>query len=468
MSGIQNLQNYGQAQVLPQGGSDVDFVQMLNQQKQQGIANKRYDDRLKRENDKELYGILGDEFNPKNFNSLVQDKLRQATADLAMKIKSGQLQSYGDVFMEAKNKAGEIGVMSDKLNRIDSQLAATRNEYEKYDKRVNTPAIEFQARKNILDAIRTNKPIDENTNYFDQALNENPDIALNDNSDATFTDFKPFEKQTPSKDISKQIISGKTVEGKWKVDNYPAYFDVNMFNSDDFKEPQIKAKSEPSGFKDGKGNDVPMLSEDAYRRLAITPSNVIALNRRIKKQFPDINLNSEQAERLRRIEGLKDVVTQFTPQPDFERKEKYPAAVVNNFLGIGKNGKADGELNYNNVFDSMYQKAQSAKETYAKGGEDAITNAVNFEDLDQDEQKLVKSQITLSNSDIEGDNIKVILTPDDKLGIFKKDDGTRIGYISKTANVGANQPLGQKVKQKALDEAQKQEKTTSKGLPIFK
>ena len=77
-----------------------------------------------------------------------------------------------------------------------------------------------------------------------------------------------------------------------------------------------------SGLKDNTGQEIPMLSEDAYGRFKATPSNVAALNLRIKKQYgKDIDLKSEEAEKLRRIEAFKDVERQ-KPRVNASRVEK--------------------------------------------------------------------------------------------------------------------------------------------------
>lgn len=248
----------------------------------------------------------------------------------------------------------------------------------------------------------------------------------------------------------------------WKKTNFsPDQIQNGFLNSK--QEPQLQFKSEtlPSdALPASNGQPFEMMSKDAFDN--VTGKEKLELIASTRKQVPNYDqMNATEKEYAQRHVLLK--TAKAFDQTGFHPTEVHaPSAALLKFYQ-GDSGKgAGGELNYNNVFSKLYDKAKSAGEGYSAGGVNAITNAVNFEDLDQDEQKLVKDQITLSNSDIEGDNIKVILTPDDKIGIFKRDDGTRIGYVSKTANIKANTPLGQKVKQKAFDESQKQE-TKSKG-----
>ena len=137
---MQNLIGYGAAQVLKNADTSIpDIVNARQQGLDTAYERSLYAQKENQRREKELYSILGDEFNPRNFNVAIQDQLRKAKGELAAKLKGNNL-SYGDVYMEAQQKAAELGMVSDKLNKIDSQLAATRSEYEKYDKRLNTPA----------------------------------------------------------------------------------------------------------------------------------------------------------------------------------------------------------------------------------------------------------------------------------------------------------------------------------------
>ena len=73
---VQNQLGIGKAQVTPDsqfnGGQ---IVQLYQQRKDREENQRRYDSSKKEQDEKELYGILGDAFNPKNFNTLVHGRL---------------------------------------------------------------------------------------------------------------------------------------------------------------------------------------------------------------------------------------------------------------------------------------------------------------------------------------------------------------------------------------------------------
>lgn len=342
---IQNLINQGQAQVLNPGDTGVpDVIQQL----QRGDEQRFQRDRLRRgdaeKRERELYGLIGDSLNPKDFNSVIQDRVLKAQRELANKIKT-ENPSYADTYMMAQNMAGQLGKTSQALNRLDQQIALTKKEYEQ-DKRINSGAVELAARKRIMDQLNQTGTVDDSVNYFDDALNSMPEIGLVDNSDITFTDFKPEERQPLKYNVRKKNSVGRTNQYTWEMDNYPSYYDVKQ--NGDYEPPTIKVKSEPSGIKDASGNEMPMLSADAYKRFSLTPSNVVALNRRIKRNNPDINLNSREAETLRRVEAYKEA-ERNKPVPRESRVETEPKApTININLGAGNNTALDG-----NEFDRI-------------------------------------------------------------------------------------------------------------------
>lgn len=353
MPGQDNLIDIGSAQVLPKATNILPYIDQINEQKQRQLQNKRYDQNKKEQDEKDTYGLIGDKLNPRNFNTVIHSKVMEAQKNLAAKIKAGGL-TYADTYMEAQNAAGQLGLLSDQLNQVDQQLALTKKEYE-YDKRINAGAIEVAARRKILGQINRGEPIDMNVNYFDEALNENPNIGLVDNSDYTFTDFRPEEKQPLKLNIKKRNAVGKTMQYTWEMDNYPAYYDVKQ--KGEFEPPEITVRSQPSGIKDASGNSVPMLSEEAYRRFSLTPSNVIALNRRIKSYYGNIDLKSREAEMLRRVEAYKDV-EKYKPVPKENRIEQ--ERLINIHVGTGgkeaspidlrdKNEYPDAESGYQNI-----------------------------------------------------------------------------------------------------------------------
>jgi len=102
-SGTQNLIGYGEAQVLPPSQSNpMQFVELYKQQQDSAERQQRYNDVKKSQDEKELYGIVGDSLNPRNFNTAIHGKILQAQKELAQKIKS-ESPSYGDTFILTSN-----------------------------------------------------------------------------------------------------------------------------------------------------------------------------------------------------------------------------------------------------------------------------------------------------------------------------------------------------------------------------
>lgn len=336
-SGIENLQGYGEAQIFPRGKGYGEFLNNLNEQRQFQFQRERQTKLDQEKKDNELYSLIGNELNPRDFNAVIHYKVKKAQEDLASQIIANKNLDYGQMYLMAHNKAAELGQVSDVLNRVDQQLALTKKEYEG-DKRINSGAVEIAARKNILDQIKNGQIPDESINYFDKILNENPNIGLVDQSDATFTDFLPEEKQPLKFNVRKRNPVGKTMQYSYDFENYPAYYDVQQ--KGDFESPAITVRSQPSGIKDASGNEQPMLSDDAYKRFSIKPSNVVALNRRIVRNNPGIDLSSQEAEKLRKVEAYKDVA-KFTPVPRESRTEQQPVIHINTGSGSTKNAGAD-------------------------------------------------------------------------------------------------------------------------------
>lgn len=346
MPGVEQQIGIGKAQVLPRLGNNTDFVQQLNEQKFRQERQNIIKDQAKKDDDARLYGILGDQFNPRNFNAVVHDRLRQAKADLAAKIRSGQM-SYGDVYMEASGKAGEIANLSDKFNKIDATLAATRSEYEKYDKGLNTANIEYEARKRIYDQYRSGQPVDENINWFDDTLSNMGSGALNYKGTAG-VNFLPEEKQSLTGSYKKRNAVGRVTGMDYKADVYPSVYDVK----DNGQDPvTISTKTEPSGLKDANGADIPMLSEAAYRRWAMLPSKRKEYDERIIEKYGNVPLGSEQAEKLRRIEAYQDAEA-FKPKVNEKTQELAPLP-PRITVNVGGNGSGDANGIKGNEFDRI-------------------------------------------------------------------------------------------------------------------
>jgi hypothetical protein len=149
--GVQNQIGIGSAQVLPEGPSHMPLVNQLARQKQMKDEKARYDQQVKKQDEKELYDLIGDNLNLKDFNPVIHDKVKKAQIELANKIKA-ENPSYADTYIAAQNAAGQLGQLSMGLNKLDQQIALTKKEYEA-DKRINSGAIELLARKKILDQI---------------------------------------------------------------------------------------------------------------------------------------------------------------------------------------------------------------------------------------------------------------------------------------------------------------------------
>ncbi len=409
---------------------------------------------LKRENEKELYGILGDSLNPKNFNALVQDKLRTATANLAMQIKGGQLPSYGDVFMAAKNTAGEIGQLSDKLNRVDSQLAATRSEYEKYDKGLNSSAIEFEARKKILDAVRNNRPIDENTNYFDDALSNMGSEALNYKGTSP-VNYLPEEKRKLTGRFKERNSVGKTSEFDWDTEMYPAVYDIK--NNGENKAPDISVRSEPSGLKDESGNDIPMMSQQAYQRYAIMPSKRKELDAAITEKYGNIPLNSPQADKLRRVAAYQEAELN-KPIINRKRVEMQPVPHVS----VNVNGKGNGELTVNDVYGEI-------DNDLAKWEKQGSSSMMPFQNLSQNAKDVLIPKLQLNQKALDDggavntEDLKLVRGNDGALRVFKSDGDYVMDIGKKNTNLKANQPLGVKAKTEVVKQGEA--KTAKHPLP---
>lgn len=356
MAGVENQLGIGMAQVTPRSQSNPMQLVDIYQQAKAGKENqRRYSDAQKSQNEKELYGIIGDTLNPRDFNTAIHGKILQAQKELAQKIKSGA-PSYGDTYIMAQNKAAELGKISQQLNRADQQLALTKKEYE-FDKRINSGAIEMAARNKILNDIETKGSIDESVNYFDEVANDYPEIALIDRSGYTFTDLRPEEKQPLSFNIKKRSPVGRTSAYKWEMDNVPVYYDV--IQKGENEAPEVRTRTEPSGFKSEDGQDVPMLSEEAYRRFSLTPSNVLAINQRLKSQYGNgINLRSEQADKLRRIEAFKDV-ERNKPKPRETILQQDP--IIRISTGGSGSGSASG-VNVNDIYKRIDDEVTRLKD----------------------------------------------------------------------------------------------------------
>ena len=347
-SGVQNQIGIGQAQVLPNSPAVLPFVQQLQEQKQLQFQRDRFEQAKKEQDDKELYGIVGDALNLKDFNPVIQDKVRKAQIDLTQWIKTNRDKPNmrGETYLMAQNKAAELGLTSQALNQADQVIAAQKKEWDG-DKRINSANLELLARKDILDELNKTGKIDPNVNYLNRTLRKYPKFALTDNGEFSQMKFLPEELQNNlTGKYKKQNSRGGVEQFDWKiVGNFaPGMYDFK--DNGENAEPTITVKSELSGWLDGNKKELPMLSEEAWGRYGAVTSNIVDLDRRIDKKYNgQIDLESPEAEILRRVEAYKDVekmkpkVTTAVSQKD----NPAPNVSIRNYSG-GSSGTSQIDL----------------------------------------------------------------------------------------------------------------------------
>lgn len=417
MPGIENLLNYGAAQVLPKPESTMPLVEQLNLQKQQKWQREKYEQAKKEKDQNELYGLVGDALNLKDFNPVIHDRVRKAQVELAQKLKS-EKPSYGDAYILAQNKAAELGVLSQSLNQADQVIAAQKKEWEG-DKRINAGNLEMLARKDILDDLNKNGKIDPTVNYIEMAARKYPQYALTDSGEFAQFKFLPEETQKSITGKYKEINKrGGYDQFDWKVSEYaPSLYDFK--DNGEEKAPTITTKSEPSGLVDADNNPVPMLSEQAWGRYSAVTSNIYDLDRRIKRKYGDaVDLQSQEAEILRRIEAYKEV-EKNKPIISKSRIEKAdPAPRISVSVNTGGNKDAGRD---------WVTRAQGAM----KGGDKQTVTDVFSE--------LIAGDITKFNGveDLGGGKIKVKILPKQKYDIFGQAIQGATDPVEKTFDVNS-------------------------------
>ena len=114
-----------------------------------------------------------------------------------------------------------------------------------------------------------------------------------------------------------------------------------MGNPDDLTPPTVKINEEESGLSI-KGYDK-MLNKDAYDRYIANKTEVLKLNREIENRFGNINLQSEEAEKLRRAIARENVLKYLPVNPDIASNEKEaPQISIRNYSGGGTPKKDEG------------------------------------------------------------------------------------------------------------------------------
>lgn len=335
--GTEQLIGQGLAQVFPRGKGYGELMDNLNQQRQYQFQRERQTKLDQEKKNDELYSLIGNELNPRDFNAVIHYKVKKAQEDLASQIIANPKMDYGQMYLQAHNKAAELGQTSDTLNRLDQQIALTRKEYEG-DRRLNMGVAELAARKKILDKIQNGEKLDESVNYIDEALND-PTLQkslLTDNSNYVNFDLKAHKMDDLTGSVRKRV-AGRTTAFNYNVDNIPTYFSVTPGKTE-YDEPTVNTKSEI--VTDANGNKIPILSEDAYGAIKLQHSNITSLNNIIQEKYgKEIDLRSQQADILRRKEAY-DMLEQQKPKVNSKRSELQPIT-INTGSGSTKNAGAN-------------------------------------------------------------------------------------------------------------------------------
>lgn len=450
--GVENQIGIGQAQVLPRAGNNLNaFVQQLNDQKRYKDQQDRYNQQVKQRDQRDLYELVGDTLNLRDFNPVIHDRVKKAQIGLAQKIKS-ENPSYADTYLAAQNVAAELGGLSQSLNQLDQQIAATKKEYEG-DKRINSANLEKIARKKILDQLNTTGQVDPSINYFDEALNDHPEFALTDNADYTVTKFIPEEKQSLFGKFNERNAVGRTQKFEWKADNYPVYYDFKDNGED--KPPTISTRSQSSGFKDDRGADIPMLSEESYGRLKAQPSNVAALNLRLRKQYgPNLDLRSEEAEILRRIEAYKDV-DRNKPRVNKSVIEQAPLPPR---ISI-RVGDKSGDLTVRDIWTEVNEKTSKGQELPFNLG-----TAIKLNELSASAQKIILEYVNkITGSGATQGDVAIAKSKDGTINMVNPETGEVIAPID-FGDINVQAQPSVKEKRKVIEDVNKSKKKDPLGI----
>lgn len=356
-SGTTNQIGYGQAQILDMSGfNPMQAVQAYNEQKGLKENQKRYDDAKKEQEKKELYGILSDSLNPRDFNTLLHGRVRDEISRLAEKINT-QGGDYGSIYLEARQKANELASVSDKLNSAKSLMDASEKEWGSYEG-INPINIRKIADNMLANDLQSGR-INENTNYFDEAMNKyGHEYGITSGSDAPNFKFQAWEKQTPSKKVVSINSLGGRRSGTWKGEYYPAFYSVDMGSADDMRPPTVKLNEEETGL--GITGYEKMLNNDAYNRYIANRADYLRLNREVQNRFgKNIDLQSETAEKLRRSIAREKVLKYLPVNPDIVSEQKAPSVFTTNYI---QNGGNRNDVTDIGKYDVLGQYAGKIKE----------------------------------------------------------------------------------------------------------
>jgi hypothetical protein len=316
-SGLENRIGYGQAQILSQEGfQPMQFAEMYRQTKDRDEQKRLYEEQKKEQDEYKKIQIIGDALDPRNFNVHVHTRVKDAIGELAKRNRDEGM-SLADTFLAAQQYAGKLGYMSDQFNQLQQQLAATRESYKPY-KEINTNEISKLALSKALVEFDKNGGIDLTKNYFDEALNENPDAALIGGNgyvpDVVKDELVPYESEGQERDAR----GGGSIF-KYKFDNVPAFYDVKTRGR--FDAPEVTTRGQKINIG---GQDVMMLDDIAWARYQVSPVNTLRLRKRLKEKYGSA-LTPQNEETLARIEAYNDV-DRFKPQPRITDRQFEPRA----------------------------------------------------------------------------------------------------------------------------------------------
>lgn len=214
----------------------------------------------------------------------------------------------------------------------------------------------------------------------------------------------------------------------------------------------IKSETLPTDFLPSlQGQQRNIVTRDVHKQFKERyPLEVLAGT---KQMFPTYSKMNEGEKELAERDYLYNKIKALDRSALNYKSSKTPSASMLRLsmgLGSGESG-----LNVNDIYERIHDKAKQQNESYkSQSGDKTYTNAVEFSDLNQDEQKVVKEQALLFDKDINGEDLQLIITPEDKVGIYMKEDGRRVGYLDPHVNLKV-QP-GVKEKRKVIADAKQQ------------
>lgn len=338
MAGLENIIGTGSAQILPRPASMMPLVEQLNQQKQQKFQREKYEQAKKEQDQKELYGLVGDALNLKDFNPVMQEEVNKAQKELTQKFLV-EKPSLGKGYLDAQNAAGTLMRKSQAYNHADQVITANKKEFEG-DKDLNLANVEAITRKYVKDAVDKDQ-YDPNKNYFVEAMRDNPSLALVGGGGTPKFNFQTEELLPDVRlhGVFKEIRPrGGYDQKNWQVAGKvaPAFYDFK--NNGEELPPTITTRSEPSKIFNG----VPMLSEDAWKRYKAVTSNEIKLDAELRDMYGgQLDLRSPEAEELRRIRAYEEVEKMKPPIIKSRIEKADSIKIYNSSGGSGSSAKTE-------------------------------------------------------------------------------------------------------------------------------